>query len=472
MHNPHLPATDTAEPDPLVGRLLEGRFELVELLAHGGMGKVYRAIQRPIDRVCAVKVLHRAGSSNDARIRFFREASVAARLAHPNTVRLYDYGACEDGLCFIAMELLEGRTLADLIREEAPVAPGRALELVRQIGASMSEAHGHGIVHRDLKPANVFVVGRADDEHVKVLDFGLVKQIGEDGEITGARRAIGSPPYMAPEQARAEDVDARADIYAVGVILFELLTGRVPFLGATSAEILYAHTASPVPALAEVLPTTTASRTFEWVVRTCLEKGPDDRFATMQELLRALRVVRRELLGRLDGQVPLRLDRGQVVLPPELCVSVNRAVTPVPPVLTAMISPAGTLSTSSVTPAADLRSRSPFRRRSWVPMAAVAAAVTFALIAGWAIGQGTLAGVSPMASVGAWSKTVLVEVRSTPAGAEVLETDGRLLGHTPLEVELHAGEPRQIDLGAPGYRTRRVWLTGDRAQRVILLDPE
>jgi serine/threonine-protein kinase len=461
--------------DRLVGRLLEGRFELVELIAHGGMGKVYRSIQRPIDRECAVKVLHRPGTSDVVRTRFFREASVAARLTHPNTVRVYDYGATEDGVCFIAMELLEGRTLADLIREEAPLAPGRAQEIVRQICASVSEAHDHGIIHRDLKPANVFVVGSGDDEHVKVLDFGLVKPLHDDNPVTGARRAIGSPPYMAPEQARAAPVDARSDVYAVGVILFELLTGRLPFLGSTSAEILYAHTARPVPQFAEVMPTVVASRTFEWVVRTCLQKEPRDRFATMQELLRALRVVRREIVGRVDGPVPLRLEGGQVVLPPDLSVSVNRVVTPMPPASTAYITPSGTMSASSVATPPPPPPPSPIGRpqRALSPTvwAAMALGVVVALATGWFLGQDGLRSAPSSVTAGGLVEPMVLELRSTPAGAEVFETNGEALGMTPIAVELRSGEPRQVDIQAVGYRPRRVWLTGDRPQRVILLDP-
>ncbi|MCA1829288.1 MAG: serine/threonine protein kinase, partial [Myxococcales bacterium] len=231
------------EPDPLVGRIINDRYKIVEQIGHGGMGRVYKALQAPLDRLIALKVLG-AGHDRDPNFykRFFLEASVTAKLTHPNTITLYDYGRTEDGIFFIAMEYLNGRTLSHAMQQDGPLAQERVIHIAQQICRSLREAHALGIIHRDLKPANVMLLRQHDDhDFVKVLDFGLVKFFhGEnpEGDITNAGTFMGSPHYIAPEQARNQSPDQRCDIYSLGVLLYHMLTGRVPFTAGAPVDII------------------------------------------------------------------------------------------------------------------------------------------------------------------------------------------------------------------------------------------
>jgi serine/threonine-protein kinase len=221
--------------DPLLGATINDRFKVLSLIAKGGMGRVYRAEQSPLGRIVALKVLHPNYSGEEDpefSRRFTLEASVVSRLKHPNTVTVYDYGETAAGVLFMAMELLEGRTLHRLIREEGALDPARATHIALQIARSLREAHGQGVIHRDLKPANVFLIHHDDDiDFVKVLDFGLVKNLDEaEGEsLTKTGLFMGSPKYMAPEQIRGDRCTPATDVYALGVMLFEMLAGKVPF---------------------------------------------------------------------------------------------------------------------------------------------------------------------------------------------------------------------------------------------------
>ena len=287
--------------DPLLGKTIGGKFQVVARIARGGMGAVYRAEQAPLGRPCALKVLRPKVEGDEkyefAR-RFFLEASTAAKLSHPNTVTIFDYGKDDELGFFLAMELLEGRTLARAIREDGPFPMARAAHVARQIARSLREAHAMGVVHRDVKPANVYLVTHADEtDFVKVLDFGLVKDVEADDELTQAGLFMGSPKYMSPEQIRGDRVDARSDLYALGVVLFEMLTGRVPFDRGAGVDTLLAHMNAPPPALREVYPDTDANDAIAEIVARCLAKAPGDRFGSMEELLAALRTAEGGDLG-------------------------------------------------------------------------------------------------------------------------------------------------------------------------------
>lgn len=281
------------DPENLVGRTVGGKYNVIEVLARGGMGRIYRAEQVPLGRPVALKVLHseldEQGADPGFQKRFLLEAASCARLRHPNIVVVYDYGKLEEterAAYFMAMELVEGRTLTAVLKEEGRMPAARALRIAREVCRALREAHRQGMVHRDLKPSNVMLVPTPEGEQIKVLDFGLVKVMRDDSEeLTKEGHFLGSPKYMAPEQIKKMPVDGRADLYALGVLLYHMLAGRVPFEGEQAVQTLMAHLTDPVPPLpAEIgAPPQVAA-----IVMRCLEKDPEQRFATADAFIQAV----------------------------------------------------------------------------------------------------------------------------------------------------------------------------------------
>ncbi len=280
------------KPDPFIGKLVNDRFKILELIARGGMGRVYRAQQEPLGREVALKVLdprHHPEDDNEFQARFFLEASTAAKLTHPNTVTVFDYGRTPDDIYFIAMELVDGKTLSNLVKQGGPLEPLRATHIAMQIARSLREAHALGVIHRDLKPANVLIATHADEESfVKVLDFGLVKDLKNDEDLTQQGVFMGSPKYMSPEQIQGGDIDHRSDIYSLGVILYFMLCGRPPFEESNQVKTLMAHVKNEVPPLsrADGLAIPPA---LQEVTMVALSKDPEFRYASMNEVITALR---------------------------------------------------------------------------------------------------------------------------------------------------------------------------------------
>jgi serine/threonine-protein kinase len=285
------------DDDPLVGSTLLERVRIVRPIARGGMGKVYYGEQVRMKRPCAIKILdpRLAGDADTAEFarRFLLEASTAAKLTHPNVVTIFDYGETDDGNCFIAMEYLEGRSLSDELKRSGRIPPERAIHIAKQVCRALREAHALGVVHRDMKPGNVFLVKQDDDDDfAKVLDFGLVKETssGEGQDYTQIGQIMGSPRYMAPEQVQGKPVDARTDIYSLGVMLYAMLAGKPPFDKATELATMMAQVSDPPPPLASVAPDVALPPGLDAVVMKCLAKKPDDRFASMEELVTALKL--------------------------------------------------------------------------------------------------------------------------------------------------------------------------------------
>jgi len=284
-------ATNAEAPpaDPLLGQTLDDKYRLDAQLGVGGMGTVYRARHLLIDRPVAVKVLNpRFVEDEAARTRFRREARAAGRLQHTNAVTVTDFGQTQDGYVYIVMELLEGRTLRDILAKEAPLEAARSVSLMLQISAAVAAAHEAGIIHRDLKPANIFIVQRAEvPSVVKVLDFGIAKLAAEsldDDEpktLTQVGAMIGTPRYMSPEQCDGVELTPAADVYSLGVILYEMLTGTVPFSGSTPLAIAMKHTSELPRRPREFVASIPAA--LEDVVLHALEKKPERRPANAAE---------------------------------------------------------------------------------------------------------------------------------------------------------------------------------------------
>ncbi len=321
-------------PDRYIGQVIADKYEIHSLIAKGGMGRVYEASQLPLGRRVAVKILEPSHVSmavnDDYKRRFLREAATYARLEHPNTVTMFDYGQLDDAdnTLFIVMERVRGQTLRAIVRR-GPVDIARALRIVYCIAMSLREAHALGVIHRDLKPSNVMVdLRRQGRDVVKVLDFGLAKIV--DVETTGSMSIaeeqqpafsdgqtlsklgvlIGSPGYMSPEQIEGGEVDCRVDFYCLGVILFEMLMGKPPFKGNNSFATMVAHVNARVPSFYVMNPEIIIPSDVESVVRRCLEKSPEDRFQSADELMRAIRDVippggLGEDLGFTTAEVPM-----------------------------------------------------------------------------------------------------------------------------------------------------------------------
>ena len=285
-----------ASGDPLIGTEVIGQYVIRRLLGKGGMGAVYLADQPSVGRRAVIKVLHPALSRDPGLVaRFDVEARAASQLGHPNIVTIYNYGAMADGTLFLAMEHLDGQTLEEVIeRGRQPVA--RAVDIVRQAAAALAEAHRRGVVHRDVKPSNVMLVSRGQaEDFVKVLDFGIAHVEGSDMTSTGA--ICGTPRYMSPEQLRGQKLDGRSDLYSLGCILFELVTGRAPFTAGSPLGLGYQHVHEAAPRASEVAPKARIPAALDAFLARALAKDPADRPRSAEAFLAELRRVVEEPPG-------------------------------------------------------------------------------------------------------------------------------------------------------------------------------
>ncbi len=268
--------------DPLIGQTL-GEFEIIELLGRGGMGAVYKARQGSLDRFVAIKVLSGSLSADDSYVaRFSREARAAAAVSHPNIIEVYSIGE-DGGRQYIAMELVDGVSLADVLEREGRLAPDRALDVMRQTAAALAEAHNRGILHRDIKPANILLDPKG---RVKVADFGLAKRPKTDVTLTLGSQTLGTPLYMPPDAARGRPLDAPSDLYSLGATLYHAVAGQPPFDGQTPTEVILKHVEAPIPPLQELAPD--APPALCGIIHRLLCKDPDDRYPSAEALLEAL----------------------------------------------------------------------------------------------------------------------------------------------------------------------------------------
>ena len=308
---------DRAEP----GTVIAGRYELVRLLGEGGMGAVYQARQLSMERMVALKLIHaHIASRPEVAARFHREMQACSRIEHPSTIQVFDYGEAEGGRLFLAMEYLEGRSLAAILKADGPLPPERALHVARQIARALGAAHHEGIAHRDLKPDNVMLLDRyGERDVVKVLDFGIARFFDGDagGQMTQEGALLGTPAYMSPEQALGRAVDHRTDLYSLGVMLYELTVGRLPFQADSLAGYLVAH-ASEAPPLPSLLAPGRVPAPLEALILRLLAKAPDERPASAEALLAELDAcgARSTPVGNAAVETASRTAVAEAVAPP------------------------------------------------------------------------------------------------------------------------------------------------------------
>jgi serine/threonine protein kinase len=417
-----------------------GPYRLVERLAVGGMGAVYRAINEKIGRAVAVKLLHQSLRGEVVSVsRFFTEARAVNSIRHPNVVEVYDFsGEGED--VYMVLELLHGQDLRSVLGSQpfGYLPPVRVVSILEQVCGALQATHARKIVHRDLKPENVFLLSRdpsSDRDVVKLLDFGVAKLERPEGKLTREGIALGTPEYMAPEQARAIHVDGRTDVYAVGCIAFEMLTGRTVFHGASPGDVMIKQVREAPPAPREFNPTIPPA--LEQVVLRCLAKAPKDRPQSAMELARELCAAVGLPFDRSGAFENWRSWDGptgsSLIEMPAVEVSARNAGTK---------------------PAGGSRWKSAPRRQVVFAAGVVAALGLLAFVATQAgrRGRPQLARAAEGAlAVAARPASVAMTVRSQPTGAEVFDQTGQRLGTTPLRLELPSGLELSLRFERPGF---------------------
>jgi len=486
-------AMPTPRMDPLIGQTLDGRYLVERGIGEGGMGIVYGGQHRVIGKKVAIKVLRREMvTDEESAARFLQEARSATAIGNPHIVDISDFGRLPDGSTYFVMELLEGKGLSDMIGPKyGPMPVPRVVHIGKQIAQGLAAAHASNIVHRDLKPDNVMLVSRGTEkDFVKILDFGIAKVGGAVNKMTRAGSVFGTPHYMSPEQAAGAPVDHRTDIYALGVILYEMAAGKVPFDADNMMGILTQHMYKAAPPIRALMPPIDVPPGLDAIVLKTLSKRAEQRYQTMDELVADLERVEKgllpnavqEMMARSGGfQVPAGYGSGMpapVPGTPAKTSSKGPALVILGVSATALVAlavvvavkvggrPAHALSSSTPGVAASTTASPPAAAApAPVPSPAPSPAETAASTA--APAPGSAASTAPAPGAAAAAHEVLVSV--FPADAEI-KRDGADLGKQPVALHLGEGESATLSITRKGYKPKTVTIDGSEAKIAISLE--
>jgi serine/threonine-protein kinase len=453
--------------DPLLGQVLDGRYKIEKLLGEGGMGIVYKGVHTTLGKSLAIKVLRPEVSKNEEILQRFRqEAQSASQIGNPHIIDISDFGTLPDGSTYFVMEFLTGKSLTAALAE-SKFSVARTIHVMRQLCGALGAAHEIGIVHRDLKPDNVQLVERGGQkDFVKVLDFGIAKVGGSTSKLTQAGQVFGTPHYMSPEQCAGTNVDHRTDIYAVGVMLYEMACGKVPFDADNLMGILTKHLYENPIAPHELAPPVDVSPALEAIILKCLQKKADARYQTMAELAADLEALER---GMTPKAVTDKVERAavgpQTLTGVEARVSIGSGAHDIAirknrtPLYLAI----GMTSALVVIGGAVMFTRGP-------SSAAVAVSEAAHKTEAADTAPQPSAAAQPVAPAPAAPVPEKITVDSNPEHAEVF-LDGSLVGNTPYETEKPAaGKPQKLELRLPGYQNRSVEISEHSSDVTLQLE--